>query len=408
LILKALESRKMSNFSSRWGLPSSRQEDNIHRHRGWRHGCGASCRARLEGWIRNVAARSPIWGDVDLAAFCRTTGYSREHATRELAGIRRDNPELAFETKLRRKKGQHRKRWGVIVAERRKLCFDERSLFYDASGRLLHNYTTLARDGEKIVPTVKMTEAARKPRGRPPRPPRVMDALMDEWHKFTGTQGPPVESGCSDSVRVNSSDKASVSNPDNRSDGNSELCDSPYKEKDSFGIQQKDLYGAGRDVAQWRGWEGASGRRPGQSRLRRKAFVLLRSLAGAHWDNCKVSFSRSTAYRYALLALIDGHDERRILARYSDALFVCHGLAVDRGASAGKVEFFNLSSTVTKARQLLAKDGLTRRERIGQWYQNKPRSDSRGTQEEFTPADLALARQQIAASLGVLAPFGNI
>jgi hypothetical protein len=351
-----------------------------------------------------VAARSPIWGDVDLAAFCRTTGYSREHATRELTGIRRDNPELAFETKLRRKKGHHRKRWGVIVAERRKLCFDQRSLFYDVSGRRLHNYTTLARDGEKIVPTVKTTEAARKPRGRPRRHPRVMDALLDEWHKFTGTQGAPVESGCSDSVRVNSSDTASVSDPDNRSDGNSELCDSPYKEKDSFGIQQKDLYGAGRDIAQWRRWEKADRRRPGRLRLRRKAFSLLRTLAGAHWDNCKVTFSRSTAYRYALLALVDGHDEGRILARYSDALFVCHGFAVDKAASAGRIAFFNLSSTVTKARQLLAKDGLTRGERVARWYQDNPRSDSRGTHVEITAADLALARQQIAASLGISVP----
>ncbi len=394
----------MSTFSSRWGLPSSRQEDKIQRRRGWRHDCGVPCRARLEGWIRNVAARSPIWGDVDLAAFCRTTGYSREHATRELTGIRRDNPELAFETKLRRKKGHHRKRWGVIVAERRKLCFDQRSLFYDVSGRRLHNYTTLARDGEKIVPTVKTTEAARKPRGRPRRHPRVMDALLDEWHKFTGTQGAPVESGCSDSVRVNSSDTASVSDPDNRSDGNSELCDSPYKEKDSFGIQQKDLYGAGRDIAQWRRWEKADRRRPGRLRLRRKAFSLLRTLAGAHWDNCKVTFSRSTAYRYALLALVDGHDEGRILARYSDALFVCHGFAVDKAASAGRIAFFNLSSTVTKARQLLAKDGLTRGERVARWYQDNPRSDSRGTHVEITAADLALARQQIAASLGISVP----
>ena len=128
------------------------------------------------------------------------------------------------------------------------------------------------------------------------------------------------------------------------------------------------------------------------------------TLAGAHWDNCKVTFSRSTAYRYALLALVDGHDERRILARYSDALFVCHGFAVDKAAGASKIAFFNLSSTVTKARQLLAKDGLTRGERVARWYRNNPQSDSRGTHVEITPADLALARQQIAASLGVSVP----
>ena len=390
----------MLNFSSRWGLPSSRHEESLYRIRGQSYG-GAPCRARLEGWLRNVAARSPIWGDVDLAAFCRITGYSRGHVMRQLTRIRRDNPELAFETKLRRKKSRKHKRWGVIVAERRKLCFDGRSLFYDARGKRLHNYTTLGRNGQKIVPTAALAETARKPRGRPRRPSTVMDALLKVWRKFVSA---PDEVERAESLRVNSSDKPSVSVSDKTSASNSRLCDRPYKEKDSFGIQQKDLYGAGRDIAQWRGWEGAGRRRPGQSRLRRKAFAFLRSLFGAHWDNCKVTFSRSTAYRYALLALVDGHDEERILARYSDALFVCHGFAVDRAASTGKITLFNLSSTVTKARQLLAKDGLTRRERVTQWYRNNPRSDSRETQVKITPADLALARQQIAASLGVSVP----
>ena len=392
----------MSNFSVRWGLPISRQEDNTQRCRGWRSG-GASCRARLAGWVRNVAARSPIWGDVDLAAFCRTTGYSREHATRELADVRRENPELAFETKLRRKKGHHRKRWGVIVAEREKLHFDARSLFYDVSGRRLHNYTTLARDGEKIVPTVTMTEAARKPRGRPRRPSAVMDALLKEWQKLTGTHGTPiVDSGRrNDSLRANLSDTASVTKSDKDSDDNSELCDRPYKEKDSFGIQQTDLYGARRDVAQWRGSGKPDERRRSQARLRKKAFALLRSLASAHWDNCKVIFTRATAYRYALRALTDGHEERRILSCYSDALFVCHGFAVDQAGTTGKITFFNLSSTVTKARQLLAKDGLTRDARITSWYRNHAPARSREVYFEITAADLTLARQQIAASLGV-------
>ena len=362
----------MSNFSHRWGLPLSRQEDNIQRCRGWRSG-GASCRARLAGWIRNVAARSPIWGDVDLAAFCRTTGYSREHATRELAGVRRENPELAFETKLRRKKGLHRKRWGVIVAERRKLHFDERSLFYDVSGRPLHNYTTLARDGEKIVPTVTMTEAARKPRGRPRRPATMMDALLKEWQKYTGTQGVPTTGECADSVRVNSSDTASVSKSDNDSDGNSELCDAAYKKKDSFGIQQTDLYGARRFVAQWRGGIGADERAKARRRLARKAFSLLSRLRGCHYDNCKVRFASRTAYRYAFRALQDGHDQTRIVGCYEDALFVCHGFAVDRSAHIGKVVHFNPSSTVSKARKLLAKDGLSRVERVRKWYGSNSR-----------------------------------
>ena len=254
----------------------------------------------------------------------------------------------------------------MIVAERRKLHFDERSLFYDVRGKRLHNYTTLARDGEKIVPTVTMTEAARKPRGRPRRPPSVMDAMLKEWQRLTGSPS-ALSSGSgkrADSVRVNPSDTASVADSDKNSDDNSELCDGPYIRKDSFGIQQTDLYGARRDVAQWRGSGKPDERRRSQARLRKKAFALLQSLASAHWDNCKVIFTRRTAYRYALRALTDGHEERRILSCYSDALFVCHGFAVDQAGSTGKIAFFNLSSTVTKARQLLAKDGLTRDARM--------------------------------------------
>ena len=187
---------------------------------------------------------------------------------------------------------------------------------------------------------MNLPERARKPRGRPHHHPRMMDALLKDWRKLVGALAEPVESGRVESVGVNFSDKASVSTSDIDSDSNSELCDSAYNEKDSFGIQQKDLYGAGRDITQWRGWEKADRRRPGRLRLRRKAFALLQSLSDAHWDNCKVTFSRCTAYRYALLALVDGHDEGRILARYSDALFVCHGFAVDEAASAGKIAFF--------------------------------------------------------------------
>ena len=45
------------------------------------------CHKRLAGWINNVAHRSTSWGDEDLEAFCRKTGYSREHATKELSKI---------------------------------------------------------------------------------------------------------------------------------------------------------------------------------------------------------------------------------------------------------------------------------------------------------------------------------
>jgi hypothetical protein len=390
----------MSNFSGRWGLPSCRQEQSFLRCRGRRCGDAVPCRARLEGWILNVAARSPIWGDVDLEAFCRKTGYSREHATRELSNIRRErSDELAFETKQRRKKGNPRKQWGVIVAERKKLCFDERSLFYDVRGNRLHNRTNLGRNGNKIVPTRASFTTAPRRRGRPHKMPMNADAVLEKWRCLADGRTKTPETAQADKLGVNSSDKSRVSNSDKHSDKNSRLCDNAYKREDSFGIQQTDLYGAGRDVAQWRASRKSGRASPPASRLRRKAFTLLKPLADCHWDNCKVLFARPTAYRFALAALVDGHIERRIVSCYAEALFVCNGFAVDQAASTGKITFFNPSSTVVKARQLLAKDGLTACERIANWYRNRAQQSVSETAVAFPPEQLTAIREQIAASL---------
>ena len=69
---------------------------------------------------------------------------------------------------------------------------------------------------------------------------------------------------------------------------------------------------------------------------------------------------------------------------------------VDRSASAGKVVFFNPSSTVVKAAALLAKDGLTRQDRIARWYANHPRRKVEPPPP--LPADIAAIRAQIAAT----------
>lgn len=368
----------MPNFSNRWGLPLCRKKEDIRRCPGRRRGNAASCRARLEGWILNVAARSPIWGDIDLEAFCHVTGYSREHATRELSNIRRENSTLAFETKLRRKKGNPRKQWGVIVAERKKLRFDERSLFYDVRGNRLHNRTKLGRDGEKIIPTIAFSTRIPRPRGRPRKRGIVQTSMAQSPNEL-----PPCPI-YSESQRA-----------ENNSIKNTRLCDNSYKREDSYGIQQKDSYGAGRDVAQWRG----STSKKFHPSLRKKAFALLNRLAGCHWDNCKVSFAKPTAYRYALKALTDGHEEKRILSSYSDALFDTHGFAVDQASSTGRIIFFNLSSTVTKARQLLASDGLSREERMAYWYHRHPRNNV--FTSEIPAIEIVRLHEQIAASLGI-------
>jgi hypothetical protein len=179
------------------------------------------------------------------------------------------------------------------------------------------------------------------------------------------------------------------------------VCDNPYKKKDSFGIQQTDEYGAGRDVAQSREQEDPPpARDPARARLVRKAFSLLPRLQSSHYDNCKVKFSRRTAHSYALRALIDGHDQERVLRCYEEALFICHGFAVDRSASAGKVVFFNPSSTVSKARKLLARDGLDRTARVRKWYDSNPRRSA-------PPGAALMSIEEVRAQIAATFPRDN-
>lgn len=385
----------MPNFSSRWGLPSCRREVSpVKRCRGRRPGNASTCRARLRGWISNVANRSPIWGDIDLKAFCRITNYSREHATRELSKLRREGG-LVFETKLRSKCGAKRHIWGVIVADPAKLLYDRRSLFYDRQGNRLHNYTTLADGGEKIAPTVMLTVPERRSRGRPrtrPVTPEVPKRPRGRPRKQSAAPLPATQTTTHESPVAPTPEQGCSSEKQPRKiRENPRLCDNPLKE-DSYGIQQSDLYGAARGVGRCRE---EKRRRPKSSVLKRKAFSLQRRLETSHWDNCKVKFSRRTAHCYAYQALTDGHEEARIISSYERALFVCHGFAVDRAASSGNIIFFNASSTIVKAAALLAKDGLDRRERMARWYSSRsPRAASPCSD----PAELAAIRAQIAAT----------
>ena len=337
-----------------------------------------------------VAKRSPIWGDVDIEAFCATTGFSREHATRELSRLRQ-SCGLAFETKQRRKRGANKSTWGVMVADPAKLLFDKHSLFYDRKGRCLHNYTTLADEGEKLTPTITLPCPASRPRGRPrTRPVAPSEAKRSCGRPRKESMPPPTsdEGFPKSPVAPMSEQDGCVRFPCPKIPDNRRGCDNPLN-KDSYGIQQSDLYGAKRDVALWRGREQRVAK---PQALRRKAFAVQARLAGCHWDNCKVRFSRRTAHSYAFRALRDGHEERRIISCYEDALFVCHGFAVDRAASSAKIVLFNASSTIVKAAALLAKDGLDCRERTARWYAN------RVPQPQIDPAELAAIRAQIAAT----------
>lgn len=104
----------------------------------------------------------------------------------------------------------------------------------------------------------------------------------------------------------------------------------------------------------------------GCNALRRlAAFVARRELEPLHWDNCKVAYRFAHAYRFALSALLLGHERQRIAHAYRIALHRRHGDATDYGLNrdcAVSVRW-EPSSTVSLAASLLA-DGRTDGERI--------------------------------------------
>ena len=319
---------------------------------------------------------------------------------RQLSKIRSNRNDLAFETKIRQRKGK--RRWGIIVAERAKLLFDQRSLFYDRTGRRLHNYTTLGKGGEKITPTLSSATPRKKSRGRPPRQKQPL--TMDEkYHREPS--GQPSESR-SDTPRKQSKQLASPdSTPELFSQKIRESVTIPLLRRIPSEIQRFESYGAMRDVARWREKGTRQAQRRAARPLRRRAFALMQDLAGEHWDNCKVTFSRRAAFRYALQALEEGHEATRIVTCYAQSLFICHGLAVDRAASTGGLVFFNLSSTIAKARKLLVGDGLRPQERIALWYRNHVRhAPLSGVFEELGLDEL---RRKIAESLGEDVPTSS-
>ena len=325
------------------------------RVRGRRSSGGPTCRSRLTGWLRNVVRRSPIWGDVDLEAFCRLTEYSREHATRELSRIRRSG-EFAFETKIRTRAGRRGRNWGVIVADPKKLRFDRHSLHFASDGRPLHNRTTLAEEGVKLLPVPTSIEGV---------------SLTSNPECRTTTENIPssIDQSLTSPGRASVDPKQILKKtaPVQRHLKKGTGCDNAYKE-DSYGIQQSERYGAGRPIALWRGPQIPAPRLEGMQRLRRRAFALVEKLKDSQWDNCKVQFDSRGAFALAYGALSDGHDAARIIRCYELALFKSHGHAVDKAASGAKIVFFNISSTIIETRRLLEQDGFCREDRINAWY----------------------------------------
>lgn len=316
-----------------------------------------------------VTKRSKIWGRVDIEAFCQTTGYSREHATRTLSLIKRECEDLVFETKICRQRNGL-KRWGVLVAERSKLKFDKCSLFFSEEGKWLHNYNHLGPNRQKIAPTFPWQISTKEIRSSAEH--SSVESTMNVNRELEA--GEKYLPGRSDLTGESSGKQRHCffsKAPHRASPPKDAPCDASFKRKGSYGTQQMNLNGARREIVQQRTRTEEAKTIRAFERLRKKAFAMLKPLEQLHWDNCKVTFSARSTFCYALDALSVGHESTRMIRCYERALFICHGLATDMAANTGEVVYFNPSSTISKARRMLEADGLSARERIQCWYQNR-------------------------------------
>ena len=122
---------------------------------------------------------------------------------------------------------------------------------------------------------------------------------------------------------------------------------------------------------------------------REKAFSLLSRLRECHYDNCKVTFVSRTAYRYALRALLDGHDQARIVGCYADALWVRYGFAViaPRRLSAGARASTHPRPSAKRA-SYWRRTGLTCARRVRKWYDSNPRRPEVPPEPFLTPEEV--------------------
>jgi hypothetical protein len=111
----------------------------------------------------------------------------------------------------------------------------------------------------------------------------------------------------------------------------------------------------------------------GERRLRRKAAAIVRRLESLWWDNCKVDNpGEDPAARCGLAGMVfaamrEGHSEAAIRRAVDLALHRLHMTATDRG------ERFTVASTITRARDVLARDRRGERERVIAFYDDRRR-----------------------------------
>lgn len=301
---------------------------------------------RLLGWMRRRFRVAPgsIWHRLDIGEFCNHCGLSERTGRYALQRIREEAEErgIRFRTVFKHDAGR-KGAWVVLFANEAELLFDQEPLFRTEDGRHRHIRPKLTEDN--LTPTKQGHRIDVERRSAPER--------GDDTGEHRG-----------------------------RSPANTEPARSPcnrYIGRDSSGVSaEKYKHAPVGDFRASRGrwrhrWRTKPISEAGEQRLRRKAGAIVRRLSRLWWDNCKVeSPAESTEARAGVMGFVmtsmkEGFTESEISAAVDLALHRLHMTATDRG------ERFTAASTITRAKEILAKDTRTRRERVTSFYDQRRR-----------------------------------
>ena len=294
---------------------------------------------RLLGWLRRriASARRRVWLEVDVVEFCEFVGLSERTGRYALEKLRSDEGNgLRFRTVYSREHGR-KGAWRVLVADERRLLYDCEPLHRDR--RDLERHLREKLTGGKIKPSYGA------PTGR-------SDAGEGEdTGEATGAATGRLESRSPCNPIIGRVSYGNSAVKINTAEAESSDERQPWKHR-------------------WR-------RKPissdGETRLRRKAGSIVRRLEVLWWDNCKVAgpgddaeASRGLA-GFVFSAMREGHSEAAIRRAVDLALHRLHMTATDRG------ERFTVASTITRARDILARDPRGERERVIAFYDDRRR-----------------------------------
>jgi hypothetical protein len=303
------------------------------------------------------AAPGAIWHRLELREFCEHCELSERTGRYALQRIRDEAEEhgVKFRTVFKHDNGR-KGSWVVLFANEAELLFDQEPLFRTEGGRVRH-----------IRP--KLTETELEPEKQGHRKPQERRTAPGEYNE-KGRESERLEANTG------------------------ELSGSPckrYIRRDSYGIsadkiKHADSGGSSASGNQFRHrWRSKPISGAGEQKLRRKAGAITRRVSAIWWDNCKIANpaesaeARAGIMGFVLSAMKDGFTEAEITTAADLALHRLHMTATDRG------EWFTVASTITRARDVLARDKRTRRERITAFY-DKRRKELEAVREAMTAA----------------------